>query len=193
MAESNACVSKFAFIDVAGNERQYPHEDRWSTQRTTGSDRLVVAPARGHHVDTLLDLARCLREPFCILYVLVLPRTGEHATGRYQSPFPTNRADTEAFVNRFRDYLEGDARHHLWLMSLPDSATLVYDNHDLLYAYGPLDKFRNSLAARGFREGRTVIPFPHSHRYNDVFDDAERDVMRYWEWRRSPLQPEDET
>jgi hypothetical protein len=152
----------------------------------------VVAPSRGQHVDALLDLARCLREPFGVLYVLLLSRTGEHVPGRYQSDVPASRAEVELFVHRFRDYLEGDGRHHLWLMSLPDEATLVYDNHDLLYGYGPLVRYQAALSDRGFSEGSTAIPAPHQHRYNEEYDGAERDLMAYWDWRRFPLQPDDD-
>jgi hypothetical protein len=182
---------KFAATDAAGSESWYPYDDRWSLQRTT-PERLVIAPARGRHVDLLLDLARCVREPFGILYVLVVPRTGEHADGRYQSPHPTTLAATEAFVQRFRGYFEGDGRHHLWLMSLPDAATLVYDNHDVIYAYGPLARYRAVLANRGFRESPVQIPDPHQHRYNQEFDGTERALIEYWGWRHFPLQPGDD-
>jgi hypothetical protein len=184
-------VGKFAAVNALESEAWYPYDDRWSLQRTTGPERLVVAPAPGHHVDVLLDLARRLREPFGILYVLVVPRTGEHLEGRYQSPHPTSRADTEAFVQHFRDYFEGDARHHLWLTSLPDAATLVYDHHDVIYAYGPLDQYRAVLANRGFRESPVAIPNPHHHRYNEEFDATEGTLLAYWEWRHFPLQPSD--
>lgn len=175
-----------------GGEAPYPWADRWSTQRTTGPGRLVVAPARGRHVDTLLELAGCLREPFGILWVLLVSRCDGHRPARYQSPVPTSRAETEAFVTRFRAFFEGDGRHHLWLTSLPDRETIVYDNHDLIYAYGPLDAYRATLGRAGFTEGPIRIPAPHQHRYNVDFDAAEREVMHHWAWRLSDLQPYDD-
>jgi hypothetical protein len=187
-----ASVTKFSGLDAVGSPSRYPYDDRWSIERTTGPDRIVVAPSRGHHVDVLLDLARCLREPFGVLYVLLLSRTGAHESGRYQSDVPASRAEAEAFVRRFGDYFEGDGRHHLWLMSLPDEATLVYDNHDLIYGYGPLNQYRAVLSGRGFSEGTTAIPAPHQHCYNAEYDGAENDLMDYWGWRRFPLQPDDD-
>src|SRR3954470_106206 len=64
MAASNESASTFAAIDASGNEDRYPYDNRWSLQQTTGPERLVVAPDRRRHVDVLLDLSRCLREPF---------------------------------------------------------------------------------------------------------------------------------
>jgi hypothetical protein len=177
--------TKFARLDSqAGTATGDPYQDQWSQEKTTGPDRIVVAPRGGRHVDVLLELARCLREPFGILYVLLLSRTGVHSPGRYQSPVPTTREETEAFV--------GDGRHHLWLMSLPDKATLVYDNHDLLYAYGPLGPFKSALSALGFSEGAVGIPAPHQHSWNEEYDSTENEVMDYWDWKHFPLQPDDD-
>jgi hypothetical protein len=182
--------SKFVAVDALDNELPYPYDDRWSLQRTTGPARLIIAPRRGSHVDVLLELARRLPEPFGVLYLLS-SRTGEHRDGRYRSPEPTNRKATEAFVQGFREYFEGDGRHHVWLTSLPDAGTLVYDNHDVIYAYGPLDRYREVLVNRAFREASVTIPVPHQHRFNEEFDDAERKLIDYWEWRHTPFRPED--
>jgi len=192
MQRTAVTPSKFAAMAPNGEEAPYPYQDRWRLEKTTGPDRLVVAPRRHGHVNALLDMAKTLREPFGILYVLLLPRTDSHAPGRYQSPSPTDWADTEAFVTRFRDYFEGDGRHGLWLMSLPDSATLVYDQHDLIYAYGPLDQYRDVLSQRGFEEGAAAIPAPHQHRYNAEFDASEQELMAYWDWRHFPLKAGDD-
>jgi hypothetical protein len=182
--------TKFARLDSkTGGD---PYQDQWSQQKTTGPDRLVVAPRGGRHVDVLLALARCLPEPFGILYVLLLSRTGAHLPGRYQSSVPTTRDETEAFVRRFAGYFEGDGRHHLWLMSLPGRGTLVYDNHDLVYAYGPLEGFKSVLTALGFSEGAVAIPAQHQHSYNQQYDSSEDDVMGYWDWKHFPLQPDDD-
>lgn len=183
---------KFSRLDTTGKHAPFSYDGLWAVQRTSGPDRLVVAPGHGEHVNVLLELARCLPEPFGILYVLVVPRTGEHSSGRYQSPAPTSLEETETFVRRFAPFFEGDGRHHLWLMSLPAKATLVYDNHDLIYAYGPADKYKAVLESRGLRQGNVGIPAPHQHCYNVEFDDAERDLMSFWEWLHFPLQPDDD-
>ena len=85
---------------------------------------------------------------------------------------------------------EGEQR--AWKPRPSAKATLVYDNHDLIYAYGPLDEFCEVLSSRGLREGDLSIPAPHQHCYNQEFDAAERDVLKYWEWRHSPLRSDDD-
>ena len=77
-------------------------------------------------------------EPFFVLYVLVVSRKEENETARYQSG-EVSRAEVQAFLERFEDYLENDGRHHIWIHSPESSATLVYDNHDVIYCYGPLE------------------------------------------------------
>ena len=193
MATNARHSTKFARLDSeTGALGGDPYQDRWSLEKTTGPERLAVAPRGRRHIDVLLELAGCLQEPFGILYVLLLSRTGAHSPGRYQSPFPTTREETEAFARRFTNYFEGDGRHHLWLMSLPDQATLVYDNHDLVYAYGPLDRFKSVLTRLGFSEGAVAIPVPHQHSWNQEYDSTEDEVMEYWGWKRFPLQADDD-
>jgi len=182
----------FKFGVLLGNEEVVPHrhESTWARQKTGGADRLVIAPASGH-VELLLDLAQCVHGPFGILYVLLVSRRGREP-GRYQSPEPSSYEDMELFLRTFRTYLENDGRHHVWLMSLSDQATLVYDNHNLIYAYGPLDRYTQVLRRAGLEEGETGIPAPHQHSYNAAFDSAEDDLMKLWPWEHFPLAPGDD-
>jgi hypothetical protein len=72
---------------------------------------------------------------------------------------------------------------------------LVYDRHNLIYAYGPLPEFVAILMRQGLTEVQPdsiVVPDPHSHHYHPVFDsDAER-LLNSLEWKRSPLPEQDE-
>jgi hypothetical protein len=174
----------------SGEEVEHRYPDCWDVQKTTGPDRLVIAPATGQ-VALLLELIRGLPEPLGLLYVLTVPRGG-HLPGRYESPYPTDRAETSGFLKKYRDYLERDGRHHLWVTSLSGDGMLVYDNHNLIYAYGPLSEFEVSLETRGLARGPVKIPAPHTHKYNEPFDVAERDVMEYWPWERYPLESDDD-
>lgn len=97
-----------------------------------------------------------------------------------------------AFVREFAPFLERDARHHVWLSSLSSPATLVYDNHNLIYAYGDLPAFQATLDARGVHQGRVEIPAPHVHRYNSEFDADEDRVMKRWDWIHFPLEDSDD-
>lgn len=162
----------------------------WQREKTSGPERLSIAPA-GNHVDVLCSLLQCLPEPFGILYVLLLSRTGREL-GRYQCPEPFSREDTISFLKSFREYLEGDGRHHIWIISLPTNATLVYDNHDLLYAYGSIAEYERILETTGLSSGTVVIPAPHGHQYNVEFDEDEERIMSFCPWLHFPLHPSDD-
>ena len=87
--------------------------------------------------------------------------------------------------------MERDGRHHIWVMSLPAKSTLVYDNHNVIYAYGPIADFQTGLEVAGLKGGEVRLPVPHHHRYNAEFDDVERGILKHWDWRVFPLQPGD--
>jgi hypothetical protein len=156
---------------------------------TNGSVRLRIGP-RERHVEVILRLAADLGEPFKVLYVLHTPRGGS-TPGRYESPALDHAAVLE-FFRRFGEFFAKDARHDVWLYSRPDDATLVWDRHDLLYAYGPLEKFVKLLEATGYRLAQAVpIPSPHTHNYHAEWDSSERELAALG-WRATPLRPSDE-
>lgn len=169
-----------------------PHHynDSWDIEQTTGPQRLIIGPS-SDGVNFLIKLTRILPEPFGILYLLLVSRTGNQPA-RYQCPHPCSRSDMESFLLEFRDYFESDGRHHIWVTSLPDSSTLVYDHHNVIYAYGPLNKFTEILKSSGFHKNSICFPAPHSHNYNPENDDAEKRVVQHWAWLQSPLLPDDD-
>jgi hypothetical protein len=134
---------------------------------------------------------RRLPEPFGLLYVLVVSRC-DRTPVRYQSLYPTSRDETSRFLKTYCDFLEGDGRHQIWVMSLPGESTLVYDNHDVIYAYGPLEELQHALEVSGLARGPVELLAPHQHRYNPEFDDAERRILGHWPWLECPLQPGDD-
>jgi hypothetical protein len=77
----------------------------------------------------------------------------------------------------------------VWIHSPDSSATIVYEEHNLIYAYGPLDCYTQILSERGFQQGNIELPFPHTHRYHDEFDETERQIIQNHAWRRTPLLP----
>lgn len=135
-------------------------------------------------------LTCCLEEPYFLLYVLHTPR-GEGAPGRYQSP-ALSRPQVRDFVARFSALLSGDARFDLWSYSLPEKSTIVWDRHNLLYAYGPLDRYVVELKALGFVHGEVIVPAPHSHEYRQELDTIATALLSAFDWSHAPLQPEDE-
>lgn len=95
-------------------------------------------------------------------------------------------------MNRFGGYLSADARFDLWAHSVAEQATVVWDRHNQLFAYGPLDKFSSQLNALGFTDGDASISFSHLHHYRQEFDADATALLEYFTWSHSPLRPEDE-
>ena len=149
----------------------------------------VTIAADEQQIPLMLDIAKQWEGPYGILYVLKVSRLG-HAVARYQSPDPCSFEDLELFAYTFREFFEGDGRHHLWFADVPTGAQLVYDNHDLIYSYGNDNDIISLLKRRGFTEGDPCIPSPHQHFYNPEFDMSEDEVMEYFNWKEFPLQEE---
>jgi hypothetical protein len=153
-----------------------------------GSTRLRVGVDDGHDA-TVAALARGLRGPFQLLYVLHTTRTGAEL-GRYESPELTTEG-IEEFLSEFGQFIREDSRHDLWVRSHDDDATVVLDRHNLLYAYGPLELFERVLKSSGAHVGEPAALGTHVHHYHAVWDDTERRILRHFDWRISPLRPSD--
>jgi hypothetical protein len=171
-----------------------PHEygDVYFEQPCGDGRRLVIGPS-ANPVALLAELAGELQgNPWFVLYVLLVPRQGNREPGRYQSrPFESHAALT-SFLQSFRAFFEGDGRHHVWVGSAANDGLLVYDQHNVLFAYGPVDRFKSVLMSHGFREREFWFPCPHSHAYMPENDSEEERLMAAIEWQRFPLQPGDE-
>jgi hypothetical protein len=187
---SSRILCKFGFQDE--NWQQIPHEypRAWAAEKTSGPNRLVIAPTNGH-AELLLKMSGQMSEPFSLIYILVSPR-GAATDGRYESPHFVSREDLKLFLNRFGAFLESDGRHHFWISSVAESDLLVYDQHNLVYAYGCLDRFKEVLKAEGIVEAPEVtIPSPHSHFFHEEFDGDQDQLLSFFSWNRYPLQDED--
>jgi hypothetical protein len=66
---------------------------------------------------------------------------------------------------------------------------LVLDEHDLIYAYGPLHEFEDVLRTRGYSPGDPVVPEQHEHRSSAQLDPLETDLREWWDWQREQLIP----
>ena len=176
---------------LAGGEWQ-EHSHPPVFKQTAMSDngtRLIVGVPAGD-VEVMRKLAACLEQPYYILYVLLTPR-GEENAGRYQSPL-VERSQLDLFLTKYAAYLRSDGRFNLWVHSPSLEATLVWDHHNLLYAYGPLAGYEEILRSMGFSPGSLEIPKPHGHRYRPECDADAAAVMSHFDWRHSELRPEDE-
>lgn len=165
---------------------QYRHPNLWKREPAANGERLLIGPNHSF-LNLYLELAKCLQPPYTVLYVLSVPRVRE--AGRYQLEGALDWDGLKAFLEPYRTYLEGDARHHLWLHSHDSSATLVYDKHDILYAYGPLDCYIETLERNGLKEGEFDLPFPHYHNYFPEFDREEAHLIDSHTWKRTGILP----
>jgi hypothetical protein len=173
-------------FNTAG-EGEYRHSNTFVTEKTSGPDRLVIGAA-----DPLLllsELTSLLSPTFFVLYILHTSRCSL-SLARYQSP-PLERDELECFIREFRDFLAEDGRHDLWIHSPASKSTLVWDRHNVIHAYGPLERFRSALVNLRFDEGEVVVPDPHVHYYHAQHDENEFKILSHFEWRSSPLRPED--
>ena len=168
---------------------QFRYSNTFQNERTTGPDRLRIGVEDGQ-LSWLWKLAFPLSGPFFVLYVLHTTRCGNQL-GRYQSP-EVQFDQVNGFMAEFCEFLTNDGRHDLWLLSPGSEATLVWDRHDLIYAYGPLEQFR-ALLKDGLQQADVDgPPCPHVHRYHPEYDDSERKILRYFRWSWSPLLDDDE-
>ena len=168
----------------------HSHPPVFETTAMGDGVRKIVATAPGSDPLVLEELARCLTPPFYLLYLLHTPR-GEGAAGRYQSG-EVDQAALRGFMERFGRFLGNDGRHDFWVHSPADAATLVWDRHDLVHAYGPVDMLISKLRGLGFQEGTPSIPSPHAHNYRAEFDTDAAAMLAEFDWSWSPLQPGDE-
>lgn len=150
----------------------------------------LVAGVPGSDPAVIEALLECLEPPYFLLYVLHTPR-GEGSPGRYQSP-ALSLTDVRGFLHRFGALLRGDGRYDLWVHSPVENATLVWDRHNLLYGYGPLDRYAAKLLALGFVAGTPDIPSPHEHYYRAALDMLAAELIAAFDWTHTPLRPEDE-
>jgi hypothetical protein len=123
--------------------------------------------------------------------VLLVGRTGRE-TGRYQAPDPLTSDELRSFLTEFGGFLEEDGRHAFWIGSEVGEGTLVYDQHNVIFAYGPIRAYREMLERRGFVEQNFSYPNPHAHRYHVDLDATEERLLTTFEWLRTPLRENDD-
>jgi hypothetical protein len=168
----------------------HSHPATFRTEVMGGGSLRVVAGVPAGDALTFQRLAGSLESPCMLLYVLHTPR-GEGNAGRYQSP-PLAPGELASFLDQYAAFLAGDARFDLWVHSPSEKATLVWDRHNLIYAYGPTGRFVSTLEALGFDEGSPGLFFEHMHHYRQEFDSDAAAVLQAFAWSHSPLQPDDE-
>jgi len=173
-----------------GNESPFETPARYEFQPTSSGGQRLVAGVPDGNASTLFTLLKEMEAPFFILYVLHTPR-GEAEPGRYQSP-EVSAEEAQNFILRFQEYLAADARFDLWIHSPSSQATLVWDRHNQMYCYGPLERFSAALRAMSFVEQRLPSIGAHIHHYRMEYDSQARELLQAFHWSKSPLRPGDE-
>lgn len=172
-----------------GARTPYRHPRLWSREAISGVERLCVGG--GERSAALLgDLAGCLPGPLFVVAVLGVAHAGK------AEKLESEPLDIEAvvrFLDDFRELFENDARAEAWVGATSGEGLLVLDEHDLIYAYGPLDDFEEILVAREFEGGDPGVSFEHLHRFNAELDHMELRLREWGSWRRAlPLDDEEE-
>jgi hypothetical protein len=174
---------------VEGEWMEYSHAAVFERRAMKDGTARLEAGVPAGDVAVIRQLTRYMEPPFEILYVLLVSRGKGDLIGRYQSP-PIERAHLDAFLSRYEGYFKSDGRFTLWIYT-PQSM-LVWDKHNLLYAYGPVSDFENALRSMGFTPGRLSIPVPHAHNYHPECDADAGAILAHFEWQRSELRPGDD-
>jgi hypothetical protein len=174
----------------SGEWIEHSHSKVFCLPESAEELQCLVAGVPNGDAGTFLRLVSLLAPPYNLLYILHTPRL-EGTAGRYQSP-QIDLQDLQAFLSEFDVFLAQDARFDLWAYSPAERATVVWDRHNQLFAYGPLDRFVAELKELGFAPGAPEIPLPHQHHYQAEFDSQAKQLLNAFEWSFSPLKPEDE-
>jgi len=179
-------------IALQGEDGEIPfsHSAVYEVTTTSNGVRRVVAGVPGGDLAVFRALTSCMEPPYFVLYVLHTPR-GEGEPGRYQSP-ALSRGEFGDFLDKYADFLEADSRFDIWSHSPNSGGTVVWDRHNLIFGYGPLDSYEQALGKLGYSHGTAGVEFPHVHFYRSEFDDSAKSLLNYFEWGHKPLQPEDE-
>lgn len=143
-------------------------------------DRYVAAPS-ANQVDLILRIFREVSGPFRVVYDLLVP-FGDQAEGRYELSEPLDYVALKVFLDRFRDFFERDARHHVLVSTLTDTLSVIYDQHNVIYAQGPEKLLQNALHEHGLKRGKIEMPNPHTHHYHEVLDPIGDELFAYGNW-----------
>jgi hypothetical protein len=181
---------KFGVLAPDGATVPYDYGNVFCRQPSGKGERLVIGPT-ADQIALLCELASDFpKHQYYVLYVLVLSHAERE--GRYQSPLIESYDDLELFLWTFQTFLEGDGRHHIWIASAISGDLLVYDQHDIVFAYGNIRTLEERLRTMGYREQEFWYPVPHFHAYPPANVRKEQELLEYYEWHWSELQEGDE-
>jgi hypothetical protein len=173
----------------SGTWLEHRHPAVFLLPEAGGDAQRLVAGVPGGDPAVFAALVSLLAPPYHLLYVLHTPR-GEGDAGRYQSP-PIGKDQLKAFLSEFGQFLACDARFDLWAYSPQEQATVVWDRHNRIFAYGPIARFERALLDMDFAPGSSEIGFAHEHHYHAELDGQAAQLLRAFDWQFSVLHEED--
>ena len=184
-------MSKFGALNKHKEEIPFEYSNLFYQEPLNGGERITIGPS-SNHVSLILDLAeQWEQQEYYVLYVLLISHAG-YQPGRYQSPILTSFADLKLFLSTFQGFLESDGRHHIWVVSSQSNEMLIYDQHNVIFAYGDLEKDKKYLVNQGFQEQSFRFPVPHVHSYLPENAKYEDELMGFFDWQYFSLEDGDE-
>lgn len=177
-------ASKLGAWDPENGWTPVIYENCFQKQSISGVHRILIATA-GSTTNLVSDLLQFFPPPYRLAYLLVTPPDGFDPM-KYEVEGLTANHIGE-FFGRFRPFLEGDARHHLWIHSEGGKGTIICDEHDWIYVYGSLESVESFLNEREFGESMPTIPFPHLHNESSANDAVMNELLRHFEWTKHPV------
>jgi len=176
------------FSDMIGETN--PYSDHYFIEKMSGgTERLTIAPSQ-KQIDLICSLLSEMEGPYGFLYIMVVSRS-EYEPARYQLEQSLDLRQVSELLRDFQDFFEQDGRCTLFLGSHCDGAQIIYDRHNIIYAYGNLDAYRRVLRERGFLDEKVIVPAPHKHYYHKEFDEDEKRLFAMGNWFKSPLHDTD--
>lgn len=159
------------------------YKDCFVKQSISGVNRILMANQRSS-IDLLSNLLVFYPEPYRLAYLLVTPPEGFQPM-KYEVE-GLSASQVIQFLNQYRAFLEGDARHHIWIHSA-SGGTLISDEHDWIYAYGSQEQIETHLVAQGFESEMPEIPFPHLHNESSSNDPVMKQLLSHFDWKAQPV------
>lgn len=181
---------KFQSLDKNGNIENFKYGNVYFEEQLSHGSRLTIGPS-DRQIGLINELSSKWQSgQYYVLYVLLVSHCGREP-GRYQSPILDSFDDLRLFLYSFQEFFEGDGRHHLWVAS-PDEGMLIYDQHNVIFAYGDFQVYKSALHNKDFTEQEFWFPAPHTHSYPPENAVIEDELFDYWQWSYSPLEDGDE-
>lgn len=177
---------------IEGAEVPFEYDNTYGRERISGGIERLTIGFRDGHGRVLPLLGAVLGPPYKLLYVLHTSRTGA-PLGRYESP-ALGEPEVEDLFHEYGSYFAKDARHDVWLHSRA-GGPVVLDRYNVVYAYGPLERYARVLNDGGIRAvaawALPKAPYPHVLHYHEQWDPSEHTLLSAYSWRRTALQPHD--